>query len=170
LKVRLQQQKGQALVTRLNNLAVMRMLTAAGVNFTADDLDTIAKLRRLRSKLQHDGARYGYREARELLTKAFVFMDAFFQKEFGGWIGEIAEQPGWDALLTIRSVRQNAEEEVAKRIRQAIAEAQCSVETCPDCKRPHVVREGHQAGFCLYCRRVPVRRNDVAGISKDGLS
>jgi hypothetical protein len=100
LKVRLQQEMGQAFVTRLNNLAVMRMLSAAGVKFTADDLDTIAKLRRLRNRLQHDGARYGYREVRKLLAKVFMFMDAFFQQEFGGWIGEIAEQPGWDALLT----------------------------------------------------------------------
>jgi hypothetical protein len=163
LKVRLQQQTGQASVTRLSNPVVIRMLTAAGINFTTDDLDTVAKLRELRNRLQHDGARYGYRDVRGLLAKAFIFIDAFFKKEFDGWIGEIAEQPGWDALLTIPSVRQNAEEEVAKRVRRAITEGQCSIETCPDCGRPHVVREGHQAGFCLFCRRVPVRRQDAAG-------
>lgn len=163
LKVRLQQQPGQVLATRLNSRAVLRALMEAGVNFTADELDTIAKLRRLRNKLQHDGARYGYREARDLLAKTFMFMDAFIQKEFGGWIGEIAEQPGWDALLTIPVIRQNAEEEVAKQVRQAL-EAQCSVETCPDCKRQHVVREGHRAGFCLYCRRVPVRHDGRAEV------
>jgi hypothetical protein len=170
LKVRLQQQTGQAFVTRLNNLTVIRMLTTAGVNFTANDLDTIAKLRRLRNRLQHDGARYGYREVRELLAEAFIFIDSFFKKEFGEWIGEIAEQPGWGALLTIPSVRQNAEEEVANQVRHAIAEARCSVEICPDCERLHVVRDGHQAGFCLYCRRVPVRRGDAAGSPKNGLS
>ncbi|MGN6548680.1 MAG: hypothetical protein ACTHJ3_02120 [Pararhizobium sp.] len=155
LKVRLEQLSGRADTTHLNNTAVLSALNAMGVTLATDDLDAIANLRRLRNKLQHGGARYGYREVRVLLARTFFFIDAFFKDEFGEWIGEIAEQPGWSALLTIRSIKKNAENEVAKRIRLATFQAQCTVERCPDRKQKYVVREGKKAGFCLYCRRVP---------------
>jgi hypothetical protein len=155
LKVRLEQLSGKGDTTHLNNTAVLSALKTMGVAFAADDLDAIANLRRLRNKLQHGGARYGYREVRVLLARTFTFIDAFFKNEFGEWIGEIAEQPGWTALLTIGPIKRNAESEVARRIRLLASHAQCTIEGCPHCKQECVVREGNQAGFCLYCRRVP---------------
>jgi hypothetical protein len=77
LKVRLEQLSGKGDTTHLNNAAVLSALKRMGA-FAADDLDAIANLRRLRNKLQHGGARYGYREVRVLLARTFTFIDAFF--------------------------------------------------------------------------------------------
>jgi hypothetical protein len=156
LKMRLQMIHGTSSPIRLNNPQVLEALVEAGVRLNENERMTITTLRQIRNLLQHDAVRYGYREARGLLVRAFTLLDSFISAELGGWIGDIAEQPGWDALLAVEAIRVRAEREAEQRVAQATSDPTWRAEPCPTCRRTTVVREGGNAGFCLYCRRIPV--------------
>lgn len=138
----------------MNNPSVLKGLAGVGVNFDNNAMATIKALRQLRNKLQHDGARYGYRDTRALLSRSLTLLDDFTRNQLGWWIGDVAEQPGWDAMLMLEPVREHAQIEAQKRIDRAAADG-AKVERCPHCERLTVLRKPGDAGLCVYCRRVP---------------
>jgi hypothetical protein len=107
---------------RMDNPSVLKALAGMGVSFDNNGMATIIALRRLRNKLQHDGARYGYRDTRALLSRALVLLDDFTGSQLGWWIGDIAEQPAWDAMLALQPMRERAQIEAQKRIDRAVAD------------------------------------------------
>jgi hypothetical protein len=84
-----------------------------------------------------------------------VLLDEFTRSQLGWWIGDVADQPGWDAMLALQPVRKNAQIETQKRTDQAVADG-AQLEQCPHCDHLTVLRKPGCAGLCAYCRRVPV--------------
>jgi hypothetical protein len=138
----------------MDNPSVLKGLARTGVSFDSNAMATITALRQLRNKLQHDGTRYGYRDTRTLLSRALVLLDDFTRNQLGWWIGDIAEQPGWDTMLALQPVQEHAQVEAQKRIDRAVADG-AQTEQCPHCERLSVLRKPGYAGLCVYCRRVP---------------
>jgi hypothetical protein len=144
-------------VQRLPVPAVVTALESAGIYLTPDEHKTLEAMRLLRNQLQHSGARYGFRATRSLLERAFLFIDRFTSEEFDWWLGEVVEQPAWDALLRIEPIRRRAMLQADAIVAVAITDRLNSLESCPHCGHCTVVREQSRAGFCVYCRRIPVR-------------
>ena len=155
LKIRLDTLDPARGADRLDNPSVLKALAAHGVTLNDDTEVMIAALRKLRNKFQHSGVRYGYRGTRSFLARALVFLDAFAGAEFGWWVGDVAEQPGWDAMLGLEPVQERAVAESQRRVAMAVADG-AEIEACPHCARQTVVRKRPNAGFCLYCRRIPI--------------
>jgi hypothetical protein len=154
LKIRLDDLDPACDAIRMDNPSVLKGLASMGARFDNNAMATITALRQLRNKLQHDGARYGYRDTRALLSRALILLDDFTRNQLGWWIGDVTDQPGWDAMLALQPVREHAQIETQKRIDHAVADG-AQVEQCPHCEHLTVVRKPGYAGLCVYCRRVP---------------
>ena len=157
LRMRLDMLETGRSVQRLPVPAVVKALEGAGINLTPEEHETLEALRLLRNQLQHSGARYGFRATRSLLERAFLFIDRFTCEEFDCWLGEAVEQPAWDALLRIEPIQRRAMLQADAIVAAATADRLNSLESCPHCGHETVVRERSRAGFCVYCRRIPVR-------------
>jgi hypothetical protein len=155
LKIKLEDLDPGSSAVRLDNPSVLKALAARGVALDGDTTMMITSLRRLRNKLQHSGARYGFRSTRALLARTFVFLDVFVREHLGWWIGDVVEQPGWDALLALAPIHAQVQVEVQKRMDQA-KEAGADLVECPHCSQQSVVRQRPHQNFCLYCRRTRI--------------
>jgi hypothetical protein len=158
LKIKLESLTGDPAGRKKTNPQVLQALADLGSPLSADDSKLVIELRAMRNKLQHSGARYGYADARAMIERSFVFVDRFARDSIGWWIGEVIEQPAWDVLLLLEPIRQSAVRRAEELVAQWRAEDGLNgVETCPHCSRETVLRERSRAGFCVYCRRLPVR-------------
>lgn len=119
LKIRLEQVTPGALAKRPNNPSVMQQLKAIGIMIRPEEVEIVESLRALRNHLQHDCARYAYRNTRRLIRRAFVFLDRFSLDELKWWIGEVIEPAEWAILLEIDKIRRSAEAQAAIRLREA---------------------------------------------------
>jgi len=108
LKIKLEMVQPVAPGRRLSNTQVLSSLQTHGVYIGAEDLAMIAELRTLRNKLQHSEARYGFRDARALLQRFFIYIDRFTTNELDCWLGQVVEQPAWDGLLALAPIEANA--------------------------------------------------------------
>jgi hypothetical protein len=158
LKIKVASFGGGESAHRLDNRNALEALAAGGVRLRDDEKQMIGSLRALRNRLQHSGASYGFRDTRVLLERAFVFVDRFALDEFKWWLGDIAEQPAWDALLRLEPIQTNALKLAHARVADFASDRLNAVESCPHCEHKTVARERGRAGFCLYCQRIPVKR------------
>lgn len=137
---------------KANNPTVIERLLAANVMIDADEQAAIAALRRLRNKLQHGEATFGYRSTRRLLRATFAFLDRFTLAELDSWIGHVCDQEGWGALLQLPSVQQNADRISREIAAQAASDPSVEVIRCGGCKRETAIMVNDVVGHCLYCR------------------
>lgn len=150
LKVRLERIDPAAL--KENNPTILRQLIDNGVSINADEVSTIEALRKLRNKLQHAGASFGYRDTRRLLRAALTFLDKFAIEELDLWISHVCDREGWRSLLQITSVASNAERISTYLIANVANEPTItSVVQCKACGRERMVV--FDSGFrnCMYC-------------------
>jgi hypothetical protein len=135
-----------------NNPTVLRRLIDHGVAINADEIATIDALRKLRNKLQHAGASFGYRDTRRLLRAAFTFLDRFTIDELDLWISHVCDLTGWRSLLHIAPIKANAEKISTHLIARVDSEPTINaVVTCEACGRERMVV--FDTGFrnCMYC-------------------
>lgn len=160
LKIKLEIESGDPKSRRKTNPSVLQALADCGAPLSDDDLSLVSELRMLRNRLQHDEGSFGYADARQLLVQGFLFLDRFSWDALGWWIADAMEATDWHALLSLPAIESSA----ARRVQELVVQWRKgdtlnSVETCPHCARETVLRERSHAGFCVYCRRLPVRPN-----------
>ena len=135
-----------------NNPTILRRLIDHGVSISADEVSTIEGLRKLRNKLQHAGASFGYRDTRRLLRAALTFLDRFSIEELDLWISHVCDKEGWRSLLQIAAVASNADTISTHLTANAANEPTIdSVVQCEACGRERMVV--FDSGFrnCIYC-------------------
>lgn len=89
LKVRLEASDPLGLRGQPNNPTVLTRLAAVGVTLSADEVDTVAQLRRLRNDLQHHSARFNHRQVLGLCRSALIAIDRFAIDELNSWAGDV---------------------------------------------------------------------------------
>jgi hypothetical protein len=161
LKIKLEIATGDVSTRRKNNPEVIRALAACGEGLPAEDARLVAALRELRNRLQHSEGRVGYADTRALIARGFVMIDRFAWEALGWWIADAIDPPMWDSLLALPEIASSAAlraEELGTKFRAE--DPLNSIERCPHCSRETVIRERSHAGYCLFCRRIPVRNRE----------
>lgn len=153
LKMRLEAIDPKAI--KANNPTVIERLVQGNVAIDAQNQATIAELRRLRNKLQHGEATFGYRSTRRLLRSTFAFLDRFTLGELDYWIGHVCGREGWTALLQLPSIQENADRVSREIAARAQNDPSVEVKSCDACERETVIMFNAAVGHCLYCRWEP---------------
>ena len=162
LKMRLEEIDPKAL--KANNPTVIERLVEANVAVDAQEHTAIAELRRLRNKLQHGEAVFGYRSTRRLLRATFTFLDRFTIAELDYWIGHVCDGQGWSALLQLPSIQKNADRISCEIAASALSDPSLQVAQCDACKRQTVIMFNDVVGHCLYCRWEPTKTSPAADL------
>lgn len=161
LKARLEMIDAHALDGQPNNRAVLGRLRAGGVILSSDEIDTIARLRRLRNDLQHGTATFNHRAGLALCRRAVVFTDRFVDEELGMWTAEAIEGSDWQALLDIPEIAARTERIVDQGLTPYRTDPDASITTCPRCQHETMLRPHPATGAsCAFCGHVPVVRDD----------
>lgn len=157
LKARLAEVDPSSHARRLNNPEVLSRLKKAGVQFSANESETVSKLRSLRNELQHGESRFKYRSALSVCKDSVLLIDRFAIDELGLWLGDVIQSEEWRHLLRFDALRERAHTVVSKRmtdLRASAATAEVSV--CPECGTECLVRPTpNDLQRCLFCDHVP---------------
>jgi hypothetical protein len=158
LKARLELIDRHGLEDHPNNPTVLDRLLAGDVALAEDEIEMIAKIRRLRNDLQHGTARFNHRRGLGLCRQAIAFVDRFAYEELGIWTGD-AKVPAhqWQQLLTIDTLAERAACIASSRADRCRSDRESIVMPCPVCSKETMVRPRPDAGAeCVYCRHIPI--------------
>lgn len=157
LKARLQELDSQGLLKQPNNPKVISTLEELGVQFPADELDALKRLRRLRNDLQHGTAKFNYRRGLTLARRSILLAGRLALEELELWMGDILDPGDLWAMLQIKEFATTAERVAMERIEDARASSSSStVWRCGRCERETMLRMHPRAGAaCVYCGQSP---------------
>jgi hypothetical protein len=143
---------------------VLKRLEKGGVGLSADDVATVARLRRLRNDLQHGTARFNHRAGLALCKRAIVFVDRFVHSQLGLWVGDVVPVADWQKLLVIPDIATTAGRIADQRLDEFRGRPEASISACPRCERQTLLRPHPRTGAaCVFCGHVPVYEDQVDG-------
>ncbi|HET9732300.1 MAG TPA: hypothetical protein VFP54_06445 [Acidimicrobiales bacterium] len=161
LKVRLEVANPLGLRDHPNNPTVLSRLSDAGVVISPDDIDTVARLRRLRNGLQHASARFNHRATLALCRSALLFIDRFTEEELNAWIGDVIATDDWYQLLSIEEIRARAIRVAGLRLADHPPETGATITVCPRCSVEGMLRPAPNTGAsCAVCGHVVAFKDD----------
>lgn len=143
---------------------MLKRLEGKGVALSADELETVTRVRRLRNDLQHGTAKFNHRLGLAVSRATIVFVDRFAQSELGLWAGDAISPDDWHVLLAIEQICKTAEAVAEERMVEVREQSEALVSSCERCGRDAMVRPHPRAGAsCVFCRHVPVHREANGG-------
>lgn len=155
LKEKLEESDSDALKSKPDNPTVIKLLRKQGVSFSANELQTIKELRKLRNSFQHAEAEFNYRSALKLMKNSIIFIDRFCIQELKIWIAEHISESSWQLIMSIPDIQKNAIKISNEIIEDVKMRDDCEISLCLRCKTNTVVSRLNKPGTCIYCRHIP---------------